>query len=208
MIAQLATARSRLQRIQAVIDQKALKAPFSGTIGIPRINPGQYLQPGTVVATFQNLQSMKVDFTVPEQMIARVKAGPAHPHRRQRRPAHPSWAGSPASTRASTRRPASSSVQAVVDDNRDEAIVPGQFLRVRVELPPEPNIVTVPQTAVIASLYGDYVFALEEEKQGEQDQARGQAGLRQGRPPRGRDLGDHVGRSGRGRRWSRRARTS
>jgi membrane fusion protein, multidrug efflux system len=60
------------------------------------------------------------------------------------------------------------SVQAVVDDNRDEAIVPGQFLRVRVELPPEPNIVTVPQTAVIASLYGDYVFALEEEKQGEQ----------------------------------------
>ena len=45
-VAQLATARSRLQRIQAVIDQKALKAPFPGVIGISRINPGQYLQVG------------------------------------------------------------------------------------------------------------------------------------------------------------------
>ena len=47
----LATARSRSRRLQAVIDQKALKAPFSGVVGIARIDLGQYLQPGTVVAT-------------------------------------------------------------------------------------------------------------------------------------------------------------
>ncbi|WP_406856220.1 efflux RND transporter periplasmic adaptor subunit [Alsobacter sp. KACC 23698] len=166
VIAQLATARSRLQRIQAVIDQKALKAPFAGTIGIPRINPGQYLQPGTVVATYQNLQSMKVDFTVPEQMISRVKAGqPIRTGVSDDQLTHVGKiTGIDPRVDPQTRLV---SVQAVVDDNRDEAIVPGQFLRVRVELPPEPNIVTVPQTAVIASLYGDYVFALEEEKQGE-----------------------------------------
>jgi membrane fusion protein, multidrug efflux system len=167
VIAQLATARSRFQRIQAVIDQKALKAPFSGTIGIPRINPGQYLQPGTVVATYQNLQSMKVDFTVPEQMIAKVKSGqPIRTGVSDDALNHVGKiTGIDPRVDPQTRLV---SVQAVVDDNRDEAIVPGQFLRVRVELPAEPNIVTVPQTAVIASLYGDYVYALEEEKQGEQ----------------------------------------
>ena len=71
----LAAARSRLARLQATIEQKALKAPFSGVIGISRIDVGQYLQPGTVIASFQDLDSMKVDFTVPEQVAAQVKLG-------------------------------------------------------------------------------------------------------------------------------------
>ena len=71
----LAAARSRLARLQATIEQKALKAPFSGVIGISRIDVGQYLQPGTVIASFQDLNSMKVDFTVPEQVASQVKLG-------------------------------------------------------------------------------------------------------------------------------------
>jgi membrane fusion protein (multidrug efflux system) len=54
------------------------------------------------------------------------------------------------------------SVQALLDDNRDRAVVPGQFLRVRIDLPDEPNVVVVPQTAVVTSLYGDYVYVVEE----------------------------------------------
>jgi membrane fusion protein (multidrug efflux system) len=52
------------------------------------------------------------------------------------------------------------SVQALVNDSGDGTVIPGQFLRVRVDLPPEPNVVTVPQTAVVASLYGDYVYVV------------------------------------------------
>ncbi|TIM52379.1 MAG: efflux transporter periplasmic adaptor subunit, partial [Mesorhizobium sp.] len=44
---------SRVNRLQAVLEQKLLTAPFSGTIGIPRIDLGQYLSPGTSVATLQ-----------------------------------------------------------------------------------------------------------------------------------------------------------
>lgn len=132
VIAQLATARSRHQRIQAVIDQKGLKAPFAGTIGIPRINPGQYLQAGTVVATYQNLQSMKVDFTIPEQLISKVKVG------------QPVRFGVTETALSKTGKvigidprvdPQTRlvSVQALLDDNKDESVIPGQFLRVRVE---------------------------------------------------------------------------
>ena len=54
-------------------------------------------------------------------------------------------------------------MQALVEENKDKAILPGQFLHVEVVLPAQPNIVTVPQTAVVASLYGDYVFTIDEE---------------------------------------------
>ena len=158
--AQLAAARSKLARNRAVIDQKAVKAPFAGTIGIARINPGQYLQPGTVVATLQSLDRMKVDFTVPEQMRDKIAIGQSV--RFGTSDAKLDHAGKiigiDPRIDPQTRLV---SVQALLDDNGDGAVVPGQFLRVRVDLPAEPNVVTVPQTAVVSSLYGDYVYVVE-----------------------------------------------
>ena len=159
----LAAARSRLARIQATIEQKALKAPFSGVIGIPRIDVGQYLQPGTVIASFQDLSSMKVDFTVPEQRASEIRLGqevrvgttegnlPFKGH----------VTGKDPRVDPKTRLVA---VQAIVENNKDGAILPGQFLHVEAVLPEQPNVMTVPQTAVIASLYGDYVYTIDEEQ--------------------------------------------
>jgi membrane fusion protein (multidrug efflux system) len=161
-VAQLATARSRLNRVKAIIDQKALNAPFTGVAGIPRIDIGQFVQPGTVVGTFQDLRSMKVDFTVPEQMAPRVKVGqPARFGLTDKDlPFTGEVAGIDPRVDPQTRLV---SVQAVLN-NKDEAILPGQFLQVRVQLPSEPNVVTIPQTAVIASLYGDHIYLVEQEE--------------------------------------------
>jgi membrane fusion protein (multidrug efflux system) len=167
LVAQLATARSRLARVQAVIDQKALKAPFAGVAGISRIDVGQFLQPGTVVSTFQDLRSMKVDFTVPEQQVQQVKVG--QPVRFGLTATDLVFSGQiigiDPRVDPQTRLV---SVQALLEDNRNQRILPGQFLHVRIDLPVQPNVVTVPQTAVIASLYGDYVYLVEpEEKDGQ-----------------------------------------
>lgn len=162
----LATARSRLARLEATIEQKALKAPFSGVIGIPRIDVGQYLQPGSVIASFQNLDSMKVDFTVPEQMADDVKLG-------QEVRLGASATDLPFKGKITGKDPRVDpktrlvSVQALIEDNKDRALLPGQFVHVEVVLPQEPNVVTVPQTAVITSLYGDYVYTIEQEKRGD-----------------------------------------
>jgi len=159
----LAAARSRLARLQATIEQKALKAPFSGVIGISRIDIGQYLQPGTVIASFQDLDSMKVDFTVPEQVAAQVKLG-------NEVRVGVSETDLPFTGKVTGKDPRVDpktrlvSVQAMVADNKDASVLPGQFLHVEVVLPPEPNVVTVPQTAVITSLYGDYVYTIDEEE--------------------------------------------
>jgi membrane fusion protein (multidrug efflux system) len=177
----LAAARSRLARLEATIQQKALKAPFSGVIGIPRIDVGQYLQPGTVIASFQDLSSMKVDFTVPEQRAAEVKLG-------QEVRVGTTEGNLPFKGRVIGKDPRVDpktrlvSVQALVEDNKDGSILPGQFLHVEVVLPEQPNVMTVPQTAVIASLYGDYVYTIDEEqKEGKPVQVVKQVFVKTGR---------------------------
>lgn len=162
-VAQLATARSRLARTTAIIDQKALKAPFTGVIGIPRVDVGQYVQPGTVVATLQDLRSTKVDFSLPEQQAALVNVG--QPVRFGLAEGELPFAGKVTGVDPrvdpQTRLVA---IQASLDDNREGQIRPGRFLHVRIDLPREPNVLTVPQTAVVTSLYGDYVYVVNEDK--------------------------------------------
>jgi membrane fusion protein (multidrug efflux system) len=179
--ASLATSRAQEAKMRAVIEQKALKAPFGGVPGISRIDVGQYLQPGTVVASFQDLSSMKVDFTVPEQRAGEIKLG-------QEVRVGVTEADLPFKGRVIGKDPRVDpatrlvSVQALIEDNKDGAILPGQFLHVEAILPEQPNVMTLPQTAVITSLYGDYVYTIEqEERAGQQVQVVRQVFVKTGR---------------------------
>ncbi len=66
------SAQSQVVKLTAVMNQKSLEAPFAGTIGIPQVDVGEYVIPGTVYATLQDLDNMRVDFSVPEQEIRLV----------------------------------------------------------------------------------------------------------------------------------------
>ena len=154
----LAASQSNLARIQAVVDQKSIEAPFSGVVGIPRIDVGEYLQPGTVIATLQQLDTMRVDFTVPEQRLSEIRMGqPAIFGLTEGDFAYQGEIiGIDPKIDPQTRLV---SVRAEIE-NPDEALHPGQFVRVRVQLPPVENVVTAPQTAVVTSLYGDHVYVV------------------------------------------------
>jgi len=153
-----AASAARVQSLQAALNQKVLIAPFNGTIGIPRIDLGQYLTPGTTVTTLQDLETMRVDFTVPEQRFEELKIG--QPVRlgltEDDMPFAGKVIGIDPKIDPSTRLV---SVRAEVT-NPEGRLNPGQFVRVRVELPAEENVIAVPQTALVTSLYGDYVYRL------------------------------------------------
>ena len=152
-------AKGALQQLQATIDQKAIKAPFAGTIGIPKIDIGQYVQPATVVATLQNLDTMKVNFTVPEQQLGALKIGQtaAFGFAPDNMPYTGKITGIDPKIDPTSRLV---NVQAEVA-NSDGALRPGMFIRVRVDLPVESDVIAVPQTAVTISLYGTYVYVIE-----------------------------------------------
>ncbi|WP_246680172.1 efflux RND transporter periplasmic adaptor subunit [Mesorhizobium sp. B2-8-9] len=153
---------AQVNKLQAVLDQKQLSAPFGGTVGIPKIDIGQYLAPGNAVVTIQDLGTMRVDFTVPEQQLPLLKIGQTI--KLGTNLADMSFAGSirgidpkidPASRLVSIRGEVA---------NPEGKLTPGQFVQIRVELPQENNVISVPQTAVTTSLYGDYVFVVEPAK--------------------------------------------
>ena len=154
----LAASESTLARLQATIDLKAIEAPFAGTIGIPRIDVGEYVQPGTMVATLQQLDTMQADFTVPEQRMGDIELGQtalfgltegAFPYQGR-------ITGIDPKIDPQTRL---ISVRAEVA-NPDGELRPGQFVRVRVQQPPIENVIAAPQTAVVTSLYGDHVYVV------------------------------------------------
>lgn len=72
---QLNTAKADRDVIQAAIDKTEIKAPFNGVIGLKYVSNGSYVTPSTRIATVQNIDPVKVDFTVPEKYVAMVKKG-------------------------------------------------------------------------------------------------------------------------------------
>jgi membrane fusion protein (multidrug efflux system) len=163
---------SQVAKFQAVLEQKQLTAPFAGTMGIPRIDNGQYIAPGTIVATLQDLETMRVDFSIPEQQLELVEIGQTV--RLGVSAADMPFSGSiigiepkvdPVSRLVSIR------AEVVKPEGR---LSPGQFVQVRVQLPEEDGVLALPQTAVVTSLYGDYVFVVRpaEDKAGEAEAAQ------------------------------------
>ena len=77
------TALAAVKKIEAVIAQKTIMAPFSGRLGIRKVERGQYVSPGMVLVTLQALDPIRVDFPMPEQLIGKLRVGQEHRgHRR------------------------------------------------------------------------------------------------------------------------------
>jgi membrane fusion protein, multidrug efflux system len=150
-------AEAQLARANALLEQRRLVAPFAGTIGLPQVELGQYIQPGTIVATLQDLDAMRVDFALPEQQLGAVAIGqPVHVRADgDERTFDGAILGIDPRVDPSTRM-----VRVRGGTDAGGALTPGQFVRIAIDLPEEEGIVALPQTAVVTSLYGDYVYAV------------------------------------------------
>ncbi|APX70849.1 MULTISPECIES: efflux RND transporter periplasmic adaptor subunit [unclassified Brucella] len=167
-----------VEKMRATLAQKSVKAPFSGVIGIPKVDIGQYLTPGTVIATLQNTDIMRIDFTVPEQLLATIKLGQTVKvgSNADKLDFTGKIVGIDPKIDPTTRLV---SVRAEVD-NPDHKLTPGQFVQVRVELPEESNVIALPQTSIVSSLYGDYVYVVRPEQKQESAKASEAAKAQEG----------------------------
>jgi len=160
-----AAAEAQVARAEAVIAQRALRAPFAGTIGLARVDIGQYISPGTIVTTLQDLETMRVDFSLPEQTLPSLQIG----QRLHVRIEGDTRRFDGEITGIDPRVDPSSRMVSLRGrvDNPEFALTPGQFARVEIDLPLEEGVIALPQTAVLSSLYGDYLFAVRDNDEGE-----------------------------------------
>ncbi|MBC2835786.1 efflux RND transporter periplasmic adaptor subunit [Paragemmobacter straminiformis] len=165
-------AKAQLARAEAVLAQRVVSAPFAGTVGIARVDLGQYVTPGTVVATLQDVSTMRVDFALPEQDLPSLKVGQKISVRIEG--LDESFAG--ALTGIDPRVDPATRLVALRGsvENAGGKLTPGQFVRIKVELPAEEGVIALPQTTVSASLYGDYVYVVRP-KEGAEPPKEGEA---------------------------------
>lgn len=73
--AELASARATLQAAQARQGDRSIRAPFSGTLGLSSVTAGTLINPGAVITTLDDIDTIRVDFPVPERYINVLRAG-------------------------------------------------------------------------------------------------------------------------------------
>jgi membrane fusion protein, multidrug efflux system len=156
----LAVARAGIARSQAVISQKLVRAPFAGVLGVRQIDVGQYLSAGTPVASLTDLDTLRVNLTLPEQARAELSLGQTVEIRVD------AFKDRVFKAKITTIDPQvdpemrSLKIQATLD-NPGRLLLPGMFAAVRVVLSAQPDVVTLPETAVDYSAYGESVYILE-----------------------------------------------
>lgn len=162
----LDTAHAGMARSQVMIDQKLVRAPFGGSLGIRQIDVGRYVSAGTPVVTLTDLDRLYVDFSLPENQRASVTVGlPVE----VRADAFPDRAfHAEISTIEPQIDPLTRAIKLRASmANPDHVLQPGMFVRARVILPPQGDAVTLPETAVDYTTYGESVFIVQEDKDAE-----------------------------------------
>ncbi|MDO5604507.1 MAG: efflux RND transporter periplasmic adaptor subunit [Paracoccus sp. (in: a-proteobacteria)] len=158
------TAEAALARSEVGLQTRRLVAPFGGIIGLPQVDPGAYITPGTIIATLQDLDSMRVDFSLPEQDLPVLRIGQplSVTLDEYAQEFHGKITGIDPRVDASSRMVALRGEIEIEIEGTQSALTPGQFVRINVALPEETGIIALPQTSVISSLYGDYVYVVRE----------------------------------------------
>jgi len=159
--ATLKSARAQVAAQQALIDEKIVRAPFAGRLGIRQVDEGQYLSAGTTVVTLQALDPIVIDFYVPQQMLSNLRAGQSVTAAIDTYPGA-AFTGQVTSINSKVDT-ASRNVQVrATFHNIDRRLVPGMYANVAVDSGAPQDLVTVPQTAITYNPYGATVFVVDQ----------------------------------------------
>jgi multidrug efflux system membrane fusion protein len=157
-------ANAGIAKTQAIISQKLVRAPFDGELGVRKVEVGQYLTAGTQIVSLTDLSELYANFTITEKDSGNLKVGQVV---RIRVDAYP---GRTFEGKISTIEPQIASdtrnirVQATIA-NPEHILKPGMFATTTVVLPDKPPVITIPETAVDYTLYGDSIFLITEKKE-------------------------------------------
>jgi membrane fusion protein (multidrug efflux system) len=155
----LRSLRAQVAQQAAVVEKLTIRAPFTGRLGISRVNPGQYLNPGDTVVTLQRLDPIYADFYLPQQALAELEVGQSvqlttdtfH---------HQVFTGKITTINplvdAATRNV---EVEATID-NPKNLLTPGMFATVNISISKKLSHLTAPQTAISFNPYGDLAFVV------------------------------------------------
>ena len=163
LAAQWAKTSATVAELKAALAKKRVLAPFAGTIGIRQVDVGDYVSPGTPIATLQDLSTLLLDFHLPEQDFPLLSRGQLVKVRVAAYPAQVFDAEIAAINPKVDNETRNLQVRAALE-NPDGKLLPGMFANLEVMLPGEEQRVVVPETAITFTLYGDSIYVVGQKK--------------------------------------------
>ncbi|MCK0163365.1 efflux RND transporter periplasmic adaptor subunit [Marinobacter sp. S6332] len=159
-------AQARVNEADAQLSKKVIRAPFDGTLGIRMVDQGEYIATGTPIVEINMLDPIYVDFTLSEKnlqdvardysVVATVAAVPEQ-----------EFKGKVSAINTSVNPETRTVRVRATLSNPQKLLRPGMFATIRTLQPKDDEVVTVPRTAVSYNTYGDFVFVIEENDDGD-----------------------------------------
>jgi membrane fusion protein (multidrug efflux system) len=157
--AQQKQTEANVNAIRATIDRKTIRAPFSGTLGIRKVNLGQYLSAGTAVVQLQALNPIYVNFGLPQQALTTVHVGRSLRVTSEDLPGKVFTGKVTALDSVIDETTRNVQIQATLA-NPEGKLQPGMFVQVQVTLGASRPVVPLPASAISYAPYGDSVFVI------------------------------------------------
>ncbi|MCW3837028.1 efflux RND transporter periplasmic adaptor subunit [Sphingomonas canadensis] len=154
-----AQAAAQAAEARASIGDRVIRAPFSGWVSLRTISAGAVVSAGTEIAQISDISQIKLDFAVPETLLARVAPGQVIEARAAAFPDlvfHGTVASVDPVLNAETR---AATVRAILP-NPDLKLKPGMLLTVRVQST-ERNSPAVPELAVVGEGDRNFVYVID-----------------------------------------------
>jgi membrane fusion protein, multidrug efflux system len=158
--ANLKNAKAQVAQQKAILDKKFLRAPFAGHLGLRQVDLGQYLGAGTVIVTLQALDPIFLDFFVPQQAVDQVRLGQSIAVKVD---AYQDQTFTGEVSAINPKVDANSrnvQVRATLK-NANHKLIPGMYATVDIPTGAPQNLITLPQTAITFSPYGDTVYIVD-----------------------------------------------
>lgn len=161
--ATLKSAEAQIATQQALIDQKIIRAPFSGVLGIRQVDLGQYLAPGTTIVSLQQLDPIYIDFTIPQTQIDLIHLDETVAVETDARPGKTFEGKITALEPQINTATRNLTVRAAIDNPKSE-LLPGMFATLTIKQGPPQEFLTLPSTAIAFNPYGSTVFVVDHGK--------------------------------------------
>ncbi|WP_457092043.1 efflux RND transporter periplasmic adaptor subunit [Microvirga sp. P5_D2] len=159
----IASAQAQRKAAEARLEDLMIRAPFPGRVGTRSVSLGAYVAPGTRITSLDDLSKIRLDFAVPENLLGRLKPGQT-------------VNATSAAYRERTFKGTVATIDPRVDqttrtarltaefDNSDEALKPGMFLSVALEVSTKDDAVVVPEEAIVSEGLRHVVYPVKDKK--------------------------------------------
>jgi membrane fusion protein (multidrug efflux system) len=154
--ANLQSAQADIALLKSQISKTEIVAPFDGKIGFRRISPGEYITPGTDIASLVSDNPVKIQFAVPEKYVGTIGKNSVIKYTIE----------GMLKERTATVYAVESTIDAAtrtlqmkaLTPNNDKILTPGAFVRINVLMDTKKDVLMAPSDAVLSESVGQKIF--------------------------------------------------